>query len=164
MAQDNFALEEGAEDQTNGLEDLEDMINGEAEKAAAREQRKEDAKIGVEYLEDAQEGQLAVDVFQTNKDIIIKSTIAGVKPEDLNVTINNDMLTIKGTRKQETEVDEDDFFLKECYWGSFSRSIILPCDVKQEKINAAIKDGVLTVKLPKLGKTSAKVIKIKGEE
>lgn len=155
-------------EEDKGLEELEDIITQQAEKTneelANQKTALDQEELGVEYLEEGTEGQLAVDVYQTAGEIIIKSTIAGVRPEDLNVSINNDMLTIKGTRYQEEKVPGENYFLKECYWGSFSRTIILPVDVKQEKIEAIIKDGVLTVRLPKLGKARAKVIKIKSED
>ncbi len=108
------------------------------------------------------EGQLTVDVYQTDDDIIIKSTIAGVNPEDLDVSINNDMITIKGERKFEDEVSEENFYYQECYWGSFSRSIVLPVDVVAEKIEASLKNGILTIRLPKADTNRTKKIKVRG--
>jgi HSP20 family protein len=111
-----------------------------------------------QFFDQEFEGQLAVDVFQTNGDIIIKSTIAGVKPDNLDITVNSDMVTIKGKREQEEEVKEDDYYYKECYWGGFSRSIILPEEIKTDKVKAQIKNGVLTITMPKLkGRSTAKV-------
>lgn len=112
--------------------------------------------------EETGEGQLTIDVYQTDDDIIIKSTIAGVKPEDLDVSINNDMLTIKGERKFEDEVSEENFYYQECYWGGFSRSVVLPVDVVPEKIEATLKNGILTVKLPKAATNKTKRIKVRG--
>lgn len=108
-------------------------------------------------------GQLAVDVYQTSKEIIIKSTIAGVQPEDLDISINNDMVVIKGTRRQEELIAEDDYIYKECHWGGFSRSIILPIDVKEDKIKANLKNGILTIVLPKAGKSKVKIVEVKEE-
>jgi HSP20 family protein len=108
------------------------------------------------------EGQLTLDVYQTKDNVVIKSTIAGVKSEDLDITIANDMVTIKGERKKEEEAKEDDYFYQECYWGSFSRSIILPVDIDVEGVEADLKDGILTVILPKAAKAKTKKIKIKG--
>lgn len=108
------------------------------------------------------DGQLTIDVFQTDDDIVIKSTIAGVNPEDLDVSINNDMITIKGERKFEEEVSEENFYYQECYWGSFSRSVVLPVDVVSEKIEAALKNGILTIKLPKADTNRTKKIKVRG--
>lgn len=110
-------------------------------------------------------GQLAVDVYQTEKDIVIVSTIAGVRPEDIDIAINNDMVTIRGRREREQEVSEDEYLYQECYWGGFSRSIILPTDVKADRAQASFKNGVLTIRLPKIVKThNVKVIKVKDEE
>lgn len=112
--------------------------------------------------EETGEGQLTIDVYQTDDDIIIKSTIAGVNPEDLDVAINNDMLTIKGERKFEDEVNEENFYYQECYWGTFSRSVVLPVDVIAEKIEASLKNGILTIKLPKADTNKTKKIKVRG--
>lgn len=112
--------------------------------------------------EETGEGQLTIDVYQTDEDIVIKSTIAGVKPEDLDVSINNDMLTIKGERKFEDEVSEENFYYQECYWGGFSRSVVLPVDVIPEKIEATLKNGILTVKLPKAATNKTKKIQVRG--
>jgi HSP20 family protein len=96
-----------------------------------------------------EEGQLSVDVYQDDSHIIIKSTIAGVEPDDIDITFDNDMITIRGKRKKDLTIEEEDYFYQECYWGSFSRSIILPVEVQEEKIKATIKNGVLTISLPK---------------
>ena len=108
------------------------------------------------------EGQLTLDVYQTKDNVVIKSTIAGVKSEDLDITIANDMVTIKGERKKEEEAKEENYFYQECYWGSFSRSIILPVDIDVEGVEADLKDGILTVILPKAAKAKTKKIKIKS--
>ncbi len=108
------------------------------------------------------EGQLTIDVYQTANDIVIKSTIAGVKPEDLNVSINNDMLTIKGTRKNDAKIKAEDYYYQECYWGPFSRSVILPVDVETDKIKAELKNGILTIILPKASKAKTKVIPVEA--
>lgn len=117
-----------------------------------------------DWLKENFDGQLAIDVFQTPDSIVIKSTIAGVQPEDLDVTVNNDMVTIRGMRRQDETVDEKDFFFQECYWGGFSRSIVLPIDVDPDKVKAAIKNGVLTVTLPKVKKAATAKISVDQEE
>ena len=106
------------------------------------------------------EGQLTIDMYQTKDNVIIKSTIAGVKPEDIDVTIANDMVTIRGERKRDFEASSEDYFYQECYWGSFSRSVVLPVDVDIEAVEADLKDGILTVILPKAAKAKAKKIKV----
>jgi HSP20 family protein len=109
------------------------------------------------------EGQLAVDVYQTEDSIIIKSTIAGVRPEDLDVSIANDMVTIKGTRRNEEKISEENWFYQECYWGIFSRTILLPVEVKAEEAQAKLKDGILKIILPKVDKAVAQKIKVISE-
>lgn len=111
---------------------------------------------------DDAEGQLTIDVYQTDDAIIIKSTIAGVKPEDLDVSINNDMVTIKGERKNEEIVDHGNYYYQECYWGSFSRSVLLPVDIIAEKVEASLKNGILTLRLPKADTTKIKKIQVRG--
>ncbi|MFH1173492.1 MAG: Hsp20/alpha crystallin family protein [bacterium] len=101
-----------------------------------------------QWLEE-DEGQLSVDVYQNQDSIVIKSTIAGVKPENLDISVSGDMVTIRGKREQATEVEEKEYYYQECYWGSFSRSIILPCEVNTEKVQANLKNGILTIILPK---------------
>lgn len=111
--------------------------------------------------DDFEEGQLSIDVYDTPKNIIVKSTIAGVKPEDIDISINNDLLTIRGKREESEKVKEEDYLYRECYWGSFSRSVILPTEVKPDKIDAALESGVLTVTLPKVKPSKEVNIKVK---
>jgi len=108
------------------------------------------------------EGQLTIDVYQTANDIVIKSTIAGVTPEDIDVTIDNDMVTIKGVRKNDTNVPEENYYYQECYWGAFSRSVILPCDIEADKSRADLKNGILTIYLPKANKAKTRKISVKA--
>jgi HSP20 family protein len=84
------------------------------------------------------EGQLSVDVYQTEDSLVITSTIAGVNPEDLEVTLNNDVVTIRGKRQPERQVTQEDYFYQECYWGGFSRSIVLPVEVRAEAVQAKL--------------------------
>jgi HSP20 family protein len=119
------------------------------------------------WLEEAEseEGQLTIDVYQTDQDIIIKSTIAGVKPEDIDISINNDMVTIRGKRTKDEQINAENYYYQELYWGMFSRSVILPVEVDPDKTKATIKNGILTIKLPKSEKTKIKKINvIKNEE
>jgi HSP20 family protein len=96
------------------------------------------------------EGQLAVDVYQTQDKIVVKAPIAGVKPEDIDVAISEDVVTIRGDRKDEFAVEKDNYYVQECFWGSFSRSVILPTSTVAEKAEASLKDGVLTIQIPKV--------------
>lgn len=109
------------------------------------------------------EGELSLDIFEDEKQLIVKAPIAGTKPEDLNVSINNDLLTIQGERRLE-EVEEKNCLYQECFWGKFSRSVILPVEVKAQGIKAFLKDGILTIVLSKTKQTKSKVIKVKNEE
>ncbi|MBI4812371.1 Hsp20/alpha crystallin family protein [Candidatus Falkowbacteria bacterium] len=108
------------------------------------------------------EGQLSIDVYQTPENLIVKSTIAGVKPEDIDISLHNDMLTVRGKRKMEEEIKEENYLYKECFWGAFSRSIILPVEINPKKIKAFLENGVLTVILPKI--KTAEDVAIKVEE
>lgn len=107
-------------------------------------------------------GQLAVDVYQDKDNVVIKSTIAGVRPEDLDITIGGDQVTIRGERHQEQEVAEQDYFYQECYWGAFSRSLALPVEIDVEKAVAELRDGILTITLPKAARSRTKKVKVKG--
>ena len=107
------------------------------------------------------EEQLAIDVYQTSNNIVIKSTIAGVKSEDIKISLSNDILTIKGARKKQDNKNIEHYLYKECFWGAFSRTIILPMEVKINKINATLEDGVLTITLPINKIETEKIIKIK---
>ena len=104
------------------------------------------------------EGELTVDVYQTDKEIVIQSAIAGVEPEDLDISIEKDMVTIRGKRENQFEEKEKNYFYQECYWGRFSRKIILPVEVNSSKINASMKNGILCIRIPKIeGKKKRKI-------
>lgn len=108
------------------------------------------------------EGALNIDMYQTKDNVIIKSTIAGVRPDDIDITVANDMVTIKGSRTREEKITQDDYFYQECYWGGFSRSVIVPVDIDSEQIEADLKDGILTIVIPKAAKAKTKKVKVKG--
>lgn len=115
------------------------------------------------WLEDnAEEGELAVDVYQTASEIIIKAMVSGVKPEDLDVAITRDMVTIKGKRESSREIASEDFFQKELYWGAFSRTILLPAEIEVEEAEAIEKHGLLTLRLPKIDKDRKQSLKVKS--
>jgi HSP20 family protein len=106
------------------------------------------------------EGQLAVDVYQTDEELVVQSAIAGVEPDDLNVTIEGDLLSIKGKRKKPKE-EKGDYFYQECYWGEFSRQIILPVEVDPGRIDACLQEGILMIRVPKIVREGKKKVKIK---
>lgn len=112
--------------------------------------------------ETEQEGQLTVDVFQDDQNIIIQSTVAGVSPDDLDVSITNDMVTIRGERRRTYQIDPDDYFYQECYWGTFSRSIILPVEIDADRAEAKIKNGILTIRIPKANTAVTRKLKVSG--
>jgi HSP20 family molecular chaperone IbpA len=112
--------------------------------------------------EEPLEGELAVDVYQTASHIIIKAMIAGVRPEDLDVAITRDMVTLKGKRERHTEGGGNDYFFQELYWGAFARTIVLPQEVEIEGAEATEKHGLLVVKLPKIDKGRQTKLKIKS--
>lgn len=112
--------------------------------------------------EEAEEGQLTVDVYETTNDIVIKTMVAGVKPEDLDISITREMVTIRGKREEDRTVSSEDYFHRELYWGSFSRTIVLPKEVDIEEAEAIEKYGLLILKLPKLDKNKEARLKVKG--
>ncbi len=108
-----------------------------------------------------EEGQLAVDIYQTENDLVIQSAIAGVKPEDLDISIERDIISIRGNREKPFK-EEGDYFCQECFWGSFSREIIVPVEADPQRAVAEMKNGVLTIRIPKILKEKKKKIIIKG--
>ncbi|MEA1926082.1 MAG: Hsp20/alpha crystallin family protein [Patescibacteria group bacterium] len=145
-----------------GQQDQEQQPQQEIQQQEIQQQKPQQREVeqGIGNLES--EGQLTIDVYQTDDDIVIKSTIAGVKPEDLDVNINNDMITIRGERKQDEEIDPENYYYQECYWGSFSRSVILPVEVIADKTEATMKNGILTLRLPKADTTKTRKIQVRG--
>ncbi|MAF59331.1 MAG: Hsp20/alpha crystallin family protein [Candidatus Pacebacteria bacterium] len=119
-------------------------------------------KQAAELEVEGDEGQLSVDVYQTSENILIRAVVAGVRPDHLDVSITRDMITIRGKREEHKEVNEDDYFYRELYWGSFSRTILLPQEVEVEGAEAKEKHGVLTIKLPKIDKDRQTKLKVKS--
>ncbi len=112
--------------------------------------------------EEAEDGELTVDVYQTSSEIVIKTMVAGVRPEDLDITITRDMVTIKGKRETEKTVSDDDYYHQELYWGTFSRTIMLPAEIEVEESEAVEKHGLLIIRLPKIDKHKQARLKVKG--
>ena len=131
--------------------------SGVAERATSR------PKTAHKNSDDESEGRLTIDVYQTPSDIFVESAIAGVKPEDIDVDVSTDSATIRGARHREREVGNEDYIYQECYWGRFSRSVILPQEVDPEGAEVTFKNGILTVRLPKLNRKKAKKLKVKVE-
>jgi len=112
--------------------------------------------------EEPEEGQLTVDVYETATDVVIKTMVAGVKPDDLDISITREMVTIRGKREEDRTVSSEDYFHRELYWGAFSRTIVLPKEVDIEEAEAIEKYGLLILKLPKLDKNREARLKVKG--
>ena len=107
-------------------------------------------------------GELSVDVINTPSEIIIKAMVAGVKPQDLDVQISRDMITIVGSREESGEISEQDYYHKELYWGAFSRNILLPEEIDVELAEAKEKHGLLEIRLPKIDKGRKTKLQIKS--
>jgi HSP20 family protein len=105
-------------------------------------------------------GQLAVDVYETKEKLVVKARTAGVNKNDLDVSISDNTLSIRGTLSAGNEDDVENYFVQECYWGEFSRSISLPVPVKEEDIEAVLKDGVLTISFAKVKQDTVKKIQV----
>ena len=110
--------------------------------------------------EDPVPGQLAVDVYETKDKLVVKARTAGVNKDELDVSISDNTLSIRGTLSAGNEEDVENYFVQECYWGEFSRSIALPVPVKEEEIEALLKDGVLTISFAKVKQDTVKKIQI----
>ena len=108
-----------------------------------------------------EEGELTVDIYDKGDAIVIQSTVAGVKPENLDVSITNDSVTIRGKREREEEAQEDNYYYKELFWGTFSRSVILPEEIEEDDADASLRHGLLTIKLPKKRRGVIQKLKVK---
>lgn len=109
-----------------------------------------------------EEGQLSIDIYQTHTDIIIQTMVAGVRPEDLQINITRDLVTIRGRREAARTIDDSHYFARELYWGTFSRTISLPQEIEPEEAEAIEKHGLLTIKLPKIDKNRQTTLKVKA--
>ncbi|MDP3875104.1 MAG: Hsp20/alpha crystallin family protein [bacterium] len=114
------------------------------------------------FEESDEEAQLTVDVYQTPSEIIIKTMVAGVKPDDLDVSISRNSVTIRGQRSEDRTVSNDEYFHRELYWGSFARTITLPEEIDVDGAEAIEKHGMLVLHLPKLDKNRQAKLRVKG--
>jgi len=161
-----------------GLEGFEEEEIKEEKKKPEKKEKKKSQKIKVKKESSApvkkeeakeenglfpsDEGELAVDVYQTEEDVVIQTAVAGIKPDDIDITIEDDIVTIRGERKEITEEAEKNYFFQECFWGAFSRQVILPEEVDVSKMEASFQDNVLTVRMPKLSRKKTRKIKVKS--
>jgi HSP20 family molecular chaperone IbpA len=112
--------------------------------------------------EENEEAELSVDVYQTPTDIVIQTMVAGVKPEDLELSIARDVITLKGKREENRNIDEENYFTKELYWGKFSRTLSLPAEVEPEEVEAVEKHGLVTIKIKKVDKEKKNTVRVKS--
>jgi HSP20 family protein len=139
-----------------------DYVEEKEENEVAAITTDEEEKNITDWTEDENgEGQLAVDVYQTDDDIIVKAMIAGVRPEDVDVSITRDMVTIKGKREEARHISEENFFQKELYWGAFSRTVLLPQEIDVDGAEAAERHGLLIIRLPKVDKGRQTKLKVR---
>ncbi len=120
------------------------------------------AKPAKHWADDEPGGELAVDVYQTPDAIVIKALIAGVQPNSIDINLTREMITITGSRQDEKEVEEDNYFQRELYWGSFSRTILLPEEVDVDMAEASEKHGILAIRLPKINKKREMKLKVRS--
>ena len=141
-----------------------DVKEGKEKKVQVKSSKKEDAIPSKEEAPDwfEPEGELAVDVYQTDTEIVIQSTIAGVKAEDLDISIENDTVIISGERKNIVQDKGKNYFYQECFWGAFTREIILPEEIDGGRAEASMKDGVFTLRVPKIERQKIKKVKVRG--
>ncbi len=104
--------------------------------------------FSTEWLPTSNDGQLSLDIFRDEHDLVIRTPLAGVSTEEVDIAIHGDLLTIRGQRSQQQISKEEEWFCRECYWGAFSRSVVLPVDVQGERATASMKNGVLEIRIP----------------
>ncbi len=110
-----------------------------------------------------EEGELSIDMYQTPTEVVIQTMTAGVRPEDLDIEISRDMITIQGRRKESRMMNDDDYVMRELYWGAFSRSVALPEEVDPDLAEASERNGLLIIRLPKIDKERKTNLKIKSD-
>lgn len=112
--------------------------------------------------EEPAEGQLPVDVYQTPNEIVVRTFVAGVRPDEVNLSISRDMVVIEGSRAERETIVDNDYFNRELFWGTFSRTIMLPEEIDVDNASATAKDGLLTLILPKLDKAKQTKLKVRA--
>jgi len=111
-----------------------------------------------------EEGQLSIDVYHTSDEVVILSTVSGVTMDDIEILVHGDMLIIRGKRLPPEAINSEQYLYRECYWGPFSRTIILPRDVDTSNIKAKVRNGVLMIRLPKIRSEAFKRVSFEVEE
>lgn len=154
--------EEGEEMEYGDAEDERDEEVGEAEDIIDRSQSNPVETSGSPQEPVESEAQLPIDMYQTPEEIAIKAVIGGVKPEDLDISITRDTVTLKGKREESQRINEENYFYQELFWGSFSRTIILPQEIEVEEAEARESEGLLFIRLPKVNKDKQTKLKVKS--
>ncbi len=140
---------------------LENDFDSFEEETQDKNQLRSSASLHPVQEEDAA-AQLTVDVYQTPENIYIRALVAGVRPEDLDIAITRDMVTIQGKRVEQKEAEDDGYVYRELYWGTFARTIVLPAEVDVDGAEASEKHGLLTIRLPKINKDRQTKLKVRG--
>jgi len=161
------------EDESDEKDDENDEVEDEPEKTETHASKKiavqqepssdEDSDVEDAEMDDLfePEGELAIDVYQTDSDIVIQSAIAGVKPEEIDISVEDDIVTIRGIRKNPEQNEDKQYFHEECFWGPFSRQIFLPEEIDTKNVQASLKNGILTLRLPRTALEKTKKVKLK---
>ncbi len=126
------------------------------------ETTEEEREVEILEEDDAVDGELPVDVYNTPTEIVVKTMVAGMRPENLDIDITRSMVSIKGTRESSADVEERDYYHKELYWGTFARTVTLPEEIDVEEAEATEKNGLLTIRLPKIDKAKQNKLKVKS--
>ena len=141
-------------DEQEGYKD--EMMDGDVEHTQGGQEKWAD------NLEEPQDGELPIDMYQTRDAIVIRALVAGVSPEDLDIAITRDMVTLKGQREEIQEAPDEDYYHRELFWGSFSRTILLPEEIIIDEAEAKEKHGLLIITLPKLDKERSARLTVKS--
>ena len=158
----NFKSFDTEKKEKENLSFVEELKDDKQEHIAQKSEELE-KKEQLSLSETGEVGELSVDVYEQGDYLFIKSTVAGVKPDDIEVVIDGDILSIRGKRQKEEVVDEENYFYQECYWGSFERTFHLPIRVKEDEVQAQLKNGILTIQLRKAKKPTKLEVRVKGE-
>ncbi len=155
---------------TVNMDEYDDVLDNdqyrEEDAVAAHEERFRDEedewREPQEIEQEPETGELPVDMFQTGEEVVIRALIAGVAPDDLDIAITRDMVTIKGMREESQEASDDDYYHRELFWGSFARSIVLPEEILIDEATADERHGLLEIRLPKVDKNRSTRLRVKS--
>ncbi len=152
---------------TSNVDEFDEVLDGEehdenGEVVDGEQFEDESEWPGQEGEDEPQEGELPVDMYQTGDSIVIRALVAGVSPDDLDIAITRDMVTIKGLREEVQESPDEDYYHRELFWGSFSRTLLLPEEVLIDEADAKEKHGLLEIILPKVDKDRSTRLKVKS--